>query len=67
VPSTSQDILRWYQLVKMKKELFNKGCPSQLVEQYKIRYLLSELNNVSVNSCGKEVYRDNKVKLIEVN
>ena len=66
VPTTSSGIVRWYELLKMRDNLFNQGCPSDLTNNYHIRYLIAHKNNDNINVCGQEIYRDRRVKLIEL-
>ncbi len=66
VPTTASDIVRWYNLLKMRDDLFNKGCPSDITNDYSVRFLIVDKNNNSVNICGQEIYRDRRVKLIEL-
>jgi|UPI000366DB43 hypothetical protein len=66
VPSTDRDVLRWYKLLAWKNALFRQGCPSQITKEYRIRYLLAAKNNSKVNNCGKEIYHQGGVKLIEM-
>lgn len=66
VPTTPRDIIRWYKLINMRKELFEKGCPAQIMEKYPVQYLLTESDRESVNSCGQELFKNQEVKLIKI-
>ena len=66
VPTAPQDIIRWYKLLNMREKLFDKGCPAKIIQKYPIQYLLAESNRESVNSCGKELFKDKEVKLIKI-
>ena len=48
VPTTASDIVRWYKLLNMREELFNRGCPAKMMEEYPIEYLLAKNNRESV-------------------
>ena len=67
VPTTGTDIVRWYELINMRKELFNRGCPAKMMEEYSIQYLLAKNDRESVNSCGQELFSNQEVKLVKVN
>ena len=66
VPTTASEIVRWYKLLNMREELFYKGCPAKIMEEYPIRYLLTKNDRVSVDSCGKELFKNQEVKLIKL-
>ena len=66
VPTTASDIVRWYKLLNMREELFNRGCPAKMIEEYPIEYLLAKNNRESVATCGKELFRNQEVKLIKI-
>jgi hypothetical protein len=66
MPSTNSEIMRWYKLLNLKNNLFKEGCPSEITKHYKIRYLLAHQNNNKVNNCGKEIYNQGGIKLIEL-
>lgn len=66
VPTSPNEIKRWYFLQQQKQQLFTKGCPAKIIQDYNIHYLVTHLENNQVNNCGKIIYRRG-FKLIKIN
>lgn len=66
VPTSNDKLLKWYELLNMREELFDRGCPAKIIEQYPIRYLLASSNRQSINSCGQKIFENQELKLIKI-
>jgi len=67
VPSTSHGILRWFHLFKSKRQLFEVGCPAEILQDYTISYLIGDISNEAINNCGKTIYKEKNIKIIKLN
>jgi hypothetical protein len=66
IPTTKQGILRWYKLLEQRENLFLNGCPSSIMENYPVKYLLADIDNSKIESCGKIIYQEGGQKIIKV-
>lgn len=65
VPTTKQSLVRWYELIQQKRELFKQGCPAEITNRFPIKYLIAKPNNTAVDSCGKIILGTSEIKVIK--
>jgi len=66
VPTGSAPLIRWYELVQRRDQVFQTGCPASIVAEYHVAYLLTPAKSNIPLSCGAAIYRDQRIQLIRV-
>jgi len=67
LPTDPNEILRWYSLLELRKRIYETGCATPM-QDIPIRWLVSSHldTNPKPIECGRVVWREGRVGLIEV-